>query len=88
MSPLVRLARNSPKSNEQVTYCGSFFSANIRPAQLKPGVLLLKSVNRFRFHSVFPPSLTSRADRKSQVSQYLGFCTADFLSSLAYELDV
>ena len=26
-----------------------------------------------------------RADRKSQVGQGLGFCRADFLSSLAYE---
>ena len=26
-----------------------------------------------------------RADRKSQVRKYLGFCTADFLSALAYE---
>ena len=29
--------------------------------------------------------LVSRADRKSQVRQCLGFCTADFLSSLANE---
>ena len=30
-------------------------------------------------------SLLIRADKKSQVRQYLGFCTTDFWSSLAYE---
>ena len=33
----------------------------------------------------FCPMKINRADRKSQVSQCLGFCTADFWSSLAYE---
>ena len=38
----------------------------------------------------YPPfsRTMDRADRKSQVRQCFGFCTADLLSSLAYESDV
>ena len=39
-----------------------------------------------RYFSIENDHLTRcRADRKSQVRQYLGFCTAYFLSLLAYE---
>ena len=58
------------------------------PVHAHPRVDALLSQLRFREDSIgcFLCS-TNRADKKSQVRKCLGFLTADFLSSLAYESD-